>query len=265
MSEYDHLDVRTENNAYIVTLDNPDTLNAMNAALLDELEDALDAAETAEGVRAVVLTGAGRAFSSGYDFGGNENMTMDEVITSEYTHLDTIYNLSLPVIAAVDGYALAGGCNLALVCDLTFATERSEFGFPDMRMGELPPGMVLPFVTGSLKYARELFYTGKHIDALEAKRMGLVNHVVAHDELMDEVMDEVDHMKRVPSAVTKLLKDTLNEIQEDHGYRSNSAANVAKYLYAASAETETANKFHEIADTEGVSAAIDWMQTAEKE
>lgn len=265
MSEYDHLDVRTENDARVVTLDNPDTLNAMNGALLDELEDALVAAETAEGVRAVVLTGAGRAFSSGYDFGGSEDMTMDEVITSEYTHLDTIYNLSLPVIAAVDGYALAGGCNLALVCDLTFASERSEFGFPDMRMGELPPGMVLPFVTGSLKYARELFYTGKHIDAAEAERMGLVNRVVAHDELMDTVMDEVNHMKRVPSAVTKLLKDTLNDVQEGQGYRSNSAANVAKYLYATSAETETAQEFHDIADTEGVSAAIDWMQTAEKE
>lgn len=265
MSNHDHLDVRTENGARIVTLDDPDTLNALSTGLLDELEDALVAAETAADVRAVVLTGSGRAFSSGYDFGADEDLPMDTVIESEYTHLDVIYNLSIPVIAAVDGYALAGGCNLALVCDLTFATERSEFGFPDMRMGELPPAMVLPFVTGSLKYARELFYTGKHVDATEAERMGIVNRVVSHDELMDTVSAEIDHMKRVPSAVMKLLKDTLNDVQETQGYRSNSAANVAKYLYAASAETETAKEFHDIADEEGVSAAIDWMRTAEKD
>jgi enoyl-CoA hydratase/carnithine racemase len=265
MSDYNHLDVRTDNDARIVALDDPDTLNALSTGLLDELEDTLAAAETAADVRAVVLTGNGRAFSSGYDFGADEEPSMDSIIESEYTHLDAIYNLSVPVIAAVDGYALAGGCNLALVCDLTFATERSEFGFPDMRMGELPPAMVLPFVTGSLKYARELFYTGKHVDATEAERMGIVNRVVSNDELMDTVLEEVDHMKCVPSAVTKLLKDTLNDVQETQGYRSNSAANVAKYLYAASAETETAQEFHEIAGEEGISTAIDWMRTAEKD
>ena len=99
----------------------------------------------------------------------------------------------------------------------------------------------------------------------EAERMGIVNRVVSHDELMDTVSAEIDHMKRVPSAVMKLLKDTLNDVQETQGYRSNSAANVAKYLYAASAETETAKEFHDIADEEGVSAAIDWMRTAEKD
>lgn len=265
MSDYDHLEVRTENGVCIVTLDDPDTLNALSTALLDELEAALAAAETMTDVRAVVLTGNGRAFSSGYDFGAGEAHTMDTIIESEYTHLDAIYNLSIPVIAAVDGYALAGGCNLALVSDLTFATERSEFGFPDMRMGELPPAMVLPFVTGSLKYARELFYTGKHVDATEAERMGIVNRVVSNDELMDTVLEEVDHIKRVPSAVTKLLKDSLNDVQETRGYRSNSAANVAKYLYAVSAETETAKEFHDIVDEDGVSAAIDWMRTAKKD
>lgn len=265
MSTYEYLDVKSQNSARIITLDNPDTLNAMNGTLLEELEDALADAEADDDVRAVVLTGNGRAFSTGYDFGGEEAESMDEVIMSRYTHVDAIYNLDIPVVAAVDGFALAGGCNLALVCDLTIASERSEFGFPDMRMGELPPRMVLPFVAGSLKYARELFYTGKHIDAAEAERMGLVNRVVPHDDLMDEVMDEVDHMKKVPSAVTKLIKDTVNEVQEDSGYRANSAGNLDKYLYAVSAESRTAKKFHDIAESKGVKAAIDWMQTAEKE
>lgn len=264
MTEYETLDVRSENSARVISLDRPDTLNSMSGQLLDELEGALLAAESADDVRAVILTGNGDAFSSGYDFGEAADRTIDEVIMSQYDHIDTIYNLDLPVIAAVDGYALAGGCNLALVCDLTIATERSEFGFPDMRMGELPPRMVLPFVTNSLKYARELFYSGKHIEATEAQRMGLVNRVVPKESLMDEVFAEVEHMKRVPSAVTKLLKDTLNEVQENHGYRANSAGNLDKYLYAISAESETAQQFHEIAEDEGVSEAIDWMQNAEK-
>lgn len=266
MPDYEFLDTETADRTLTITLDNQDSLNALNTTLRRELEDALRSAEEADEVRAVVLTGAGRAFSSGYDFGEEGIETMDDLIKSTYTHLDTIYNLNLPVIAAVDGYALAGGCNLALVCDLTIATERSEFGFPDVHMGELPPRLVVPFVTDSLKHARELLYGGKHVDARRAEEMGLVNRVVADEAaLQAAVEEEVAHIRKTPSSVVKLLKDTMNDIQETQGYRSNAAGNIDEYLFAVTSETETAHRFHEIVDEEGVSAAIEWMNTAEKD
>jgi enoyl-CoA hydratase len=266
VTAYEFIDVETADRVTTITLDNPDALNALNTTLREELVEALEAAADDEETRAVVLTGKGRAFSSGYDFGEEPSATMDDVIKNDFGHLDTIYNLDLPVIAAVDGYALAGGCNLALVCDLTFATERSEFGYPDVHMGELPPRMVLPAVVDSLKHARELLYTGKHVSAEEAARMGLVNRVVADREALDEaVAEEIDHMKKTPSSVLKLVKDNLNDVQETRGYRANSAGKLDEYLFAVTSETEAAHRFHEIVEEEGVNAAIEWMNTAEKE
>lgn len=266
VSAYEFIEVETEDRVLTVSLDNQDALNALNNTLRTELVDALETAEEEDEVRAVVLTGKGRAFSSGYDFGAEGIETMDDVIKFEYDHLDTIYSLNLPVIAAVDGYALAGGCNLALVCDLTIATERSEFGYPDVHMGELPPRMVMPFVVDSLKHARELLYTGKHVDAQKAKEMGLINEVVEDaDALWDAVDEEISHMKKTPSSVIKLVKDNLNDVQETQGYRSDSAAKIDEYLFAVTSETETAHKFHEIVEEEGVNAAIEWMNTAEKD
>ncbi len=266
VSTYEFIQTETADRTSTITLDNESALNALNSELRTELEDALVAAEADDAVRAVVLTGKGRAFSSGYDFGEEGIDTMDDLIKESYTHLDTIWNLDLPVIAAVDGYALAGGCNLALVCDLTIATERSEFGFPDVHMGELPPRLVLPTVTDSLKHARELLYTGKHIDAAKAERMGLINRVVPDSDALEEaVATEIDHMKKTPSSVMKVLKDSLNDIQETQGYRSNSAGQIDEYLFAVTSETETAHRFHEIVDEDGVNAAIEWMNTAEKD
>lgn len=266
VTEYEYLETEIADRTLTITLDNESSLNALNSTLRAELEDALEAAEADDEVRAVVLTGKGRAFSSGYDFGEEGIDTMDDLMKSSYTHLDTIWNLGVPVIAAVDGYALAGGCNLALVCDLTIATERSEFGFPDVHMGELPPRLVLPTVTDSLKHARELLYTGKHVDADTAEEMGLINRVVADREALEAaVAEEVEHMKKTPSSVVKLLKDSLNDIQETQGYRSNSAGQIDEYLFAVTSETETAHRFHEIVDEEGVNAAIEWMNTAEKD
>jgi len=266
VTDYEFLEVETADRTATITLDNPDALNALNVTIRAELVEALEAAEAEDGVRAVVLTGKGRAFSSGYDFGEEPDATMDDVIKNNFGHLDAIYNLDLPVIAAVDGYALAGGCNLALVCDLTFATERSEFGYPDVHMGELPPRMVLPAVVDSLKDARELLYTGKHVSAAKAADMGLVNRVVEDREALNEaVAAEIDHMKKTPSSVLKLVKDNLNDVQETRGYRSNSAGKLDEYLFAVTSETEAAHQFHDIVEEEGVNAAIEWMNTAEKD
>lgn len=247
-----------------IQLDRPSSLNALNAPLLLELEDGLRRAESAEDVRAVVLGGNGRAFSAGYDIGTEEpDRSVDEHVLDQRTHLETIFSLQLPVIAAVDGLALAGGCNLAICCDLTFATQSATFGYPDMHFGEPPPKFVLPFVTNSLKHARELLYSGKTVDAENAERMGLVNQVVPDGDLETTIQSELDEIFKTPSMAVALAKDTINDVQETQGYRRY--GRIDEYLGALTMESETPTRFREIRDEDGLEAALEWMHETDKD
>ena len=263
MADYDCLDYAVDEAAAWVELDRPGTLNALNPALLAELEDAIGRAEAADGVRAVVLSGAGRAFSAGYDIGAGEaEPTLDERVLDQRTHLEAIFSSRLPVLAAVDGPALAGGCNLAICCDLTFATEGSTFGYPDMHFGEPPPKFLLPFVVDSLKDARELLYTGKTVDAEAAERMGMVNRVVPDGELEATVEAELAEIRRTPGAAVAVAKAMVNDVQEAQGYRRY--GRIAEYVGTMTMETEAARRFREIRDEEGLDAALEWTHGTDK-
>jgi len=263
MTGYDCLDYAIEEATAWVELDRPETLNALNPALLAELEDALASAADADGVRAVVLSGAGRAFSAGYDIGSGEaDHTLDERVLDQRTHLEAIFSSRLPVVAAVDGPALAGGCNLAVCCDLTFATEGSTFGYPDMHFGEPPPKFLLPFVVDSLKDARELLYTGKTVDAGTAERMGMVNRVVPEGELEAAVEAELAEIRKTPSTAVAIAKAMVNDVQEAQGYRRY--GRLAEYVGSMTMETEAATRFREIRDEEGLDAALEWMHGTDK-
>lgn len=263
MTEYDCLDYAVEEATAWVELDRPETLNALNPALLAELEDALASAADTDGVRAVVLSGAGRAFSAGYDIGSGESeRTLDERVLDQRTHLEAIFSSRLPVVAAVDGPALAGGCNLAVCCDLTFATEGSTFGYPDMHFGEPPPKFLLPFVVDSLKDARELLYTGKTVDAGTAERMGMVNRVVPEGELEAAVEAELAEIRKTPSTAVAIAKAMVNDVQEAQGYRRY--GRLAEYVGSMTMETEAATRFREIRDEEGLDAALEWMHGTDK-
>ena len=264
MADYDCVEYEVDDGAAWIRLDRPDKLNALNPPLLEELEAALRRAEADDDARVVVLAGNGPAFSAGYDIGDEEAQpgTVDERLLRSRGHLDVIFDLRKPVIAAVDGHALAGGCNLALAPDLTFATERSEFGYPDMHFGEPPPKFVLPFVGNSLKYARELLYTGKTIPAAEAERMGYVNRVVPDDGLEATVAEEVDHVKKTPGAVVALTKEMINEAQEAQGDRRG---RIDEALATLTMEGAAAKRFREIRDEEGLDAALEWMHGTDKE
>jgi len=264
MARYDCVEYEVTDGAAWLRLDRPDSLNALNTRLLADLEDALREAEADDDARVVVLAGNGRAFSAGYDIGDDEadHGTIEDRLTSPRTHLDTVFDLRKPVIAAVDGHALAGGCNLALAPDLTFATERSEFGYPDMHFGELPSKFVLPFVGNSLKHARELLYSGKTVPAEEAARMGYVNRVVPDGDLEATVTEEVDHIRKTPGAVVTLLKEMVNEVQEAQGDRRGRADEA---LASLTMEGAAPTKFREIRDEEGLDAALEWMHETDKE
>ena len=237
MPDYDFVEYAVEDGAAWIRLDRPGKLNALNEGLLSDLEAALGEAEDDPG-------------------------TVEERLLSPRTHLDAIFELRKPVVAAVDGHALAGGCNLALAADLTFATEGSEFGYPDMHFGEPPPKFVLPFVGNSLKYARELLYTGKTVPAREAERMGYVNRVVPEGELEATVAEEVAHVRKTPGAVVALLKDMLNEVQEAQGDRRG---RIDEALAVLTMEGSVPKRFREIRAERGLEAAIEWMHGTDKE
>ena len=267
---YDALEYGVEDGAAVVRLDRPERMNALSEALVDELTEALERAESTDGVRAVVVTGNGDAFSSGYDLSESGGTSDDGLPTVEdgmerqqrvLPLFETIHDLTVPVVAAVNGHALAGGSDLALTCDLTIAGESATFGYPGVRMGGLSLSLVYPFVMG-VKHARELMYTGKTVDAAEAERMGMVNRVVPDAALMDEVHEEVAAIRKTPAATVQLTKHLLNDVMEMQGYRP--AVRSSGYVATLSHQTEFGKKFFEIREEEGVGAAIEWMNETDK-
>jgi len=199
-----------------VTLHRPDKRNALDAALVTALRTALDAAAADEAVRVVVLTGAGKAFSAGADLAALEALqsatALDNLADSEHLAglFEQIYLHPKPVIARVNGHAIAGGCGLAAVCDLSIATEQARFGFTEVRIGFVP-AIVMVFVLRKLgeAAARDLLLRGALITAEEAAAVGLINRVVPTGTLeatVDELAREMaTQTSRSAVALTKKM------------------------------------------------------------
>jgi enoyl-CoA hydratase/carnithine racemase len=274
VTEFDHVRYGVENDAAIITFDRPETLNAFNTGLLRELERGIERAEGEDGIRAIVLRGADGVFSAGNDFGEASGADGTAERLEAFAgdprsrpgfvgHYGAIYQSPLPVIAAVEGYALAAACNVACLCDLTIAAEDAEFGFPDVRMGSLPGILVHPYVGVGIKHAKELLFSGERVDADEAERIGLVNRTVPTDELWERVMAEVDRIKLTPSTTVALSKYMLNDAMQRLGYGAPDGR-LDRYLWGFSANTTAKDEFGRIQTEEGLEAAIEWMNTAEK-
>ncbi len=189
---YENILVEREGGVLVIQLNRPKVLNALNAAMLDELAHAIDEAASDESVRCLVLTGAGdRSFVAGADI--NELAVQSPVAGREHARrgqrlFDRIERLGKPVIAAVNGFALGGGCELAMACTIRFASETAKFGQPEINLGLIPGyagSQRLPRLVGRGR-ALELLLSGHQIPADEAWRIGLVNRVVPAAELMEE-------------------------------------------------------------------------------
>lgn len=174
----------------ILTINRPEALNALNSQVLSDLDEAITKVEADDGVHAVILTGAGRSFVAGADIGEMKGFSARDG-KKFGVHGGGVFlrleNLSKPVIAAVNGFALGGGCELAMSCDIRLASEKAKFGQPEVGLG-ITPGFSgtqrLPRRVGVAK-AKELIFSGKVISADEAKAIGLVNEVYAPEELLD--------------------------------------------------------------------------------
>ncbi|WP_288254852.1 enoyl-CoA hydratase [uncultured Hydrogenophaga sp.] len=184
--------VRTEGRVGIVTLNRPKQLNALNNQLMDELGSALKGFDADENIGCMIVTGSEKAFAAGADIGAMATYTFSDVYKGDYItrNWETIRSVRKPVIAAVSGFALGGGCELAMMCDFIIAADNAKFGQPEIKLGIIPGAggtQRLPRAVGKAK-AMDLALTGRMMDATEAERAGLVSRVVPLDKLMDEAL-----------------------------------------------------------------------------
>lgn len=207
MKTYTTIRVEKKEPVGIITMNRPEKLNAMNLTMKNEMADALSDLEADDTVKAVILTGAGRAFSSGHD--NDEPLeNMPEFASLKQENL--LFNLDKPTIAAVHGYTLGDAMQQALLCDIIIASENAVLGFIGPKVGGLCYGSfsVLPYVVGRHK-ANELLFTCQQISAQEAHRIGLVNKVVPHEELISAAVEMAETISQWPAVSIKYTKRAM--------------------------------------------------------
>jgi enoyl-CoA hydratase len=248
----------------LLTLDRPERLNAMNRTMLEEINRACDAAESDPAVHALVVTGAGGAFSSGFDL--KEQMearptgaaAWRKILDDDFGATMRFWSLSKPTIAAVHGHCLAGACELALACDITIAAEDAVFGEPELRFGAGIVTMILPWVTGP-KQAKEIILNGlDDLTAAEALRLGLVNRVVPRGEDVATALAMARRIAVVDPDLVRETKRAINRAYEIMGMGEALAAALDIDHGIESRGSPDKRRFMEIARTEGLRAAIAW-------
>jgi enoyl-CoA hydratase len=205
-------------NVGLITLNRPKVFNALSDALTRELTAALDELEADDAIGALVLTGNEKAFAAGADIKEMKSRSFVDVYLSDFvtSSWERITRCRKPIIAAVAGYALGGGCELALMCDFIIAAETARFGQPEITIGILPGAGAtqrLPRFIGKSK-AMDMVLTGRMIDAEEAERMGLVARVVPSDKLVEEAVATAQHIASMSRPAVLLAKECVNRAYE---------------------------------------------------
>jgi enoyl-CoA hydratase len=216
--EYANIIAKTEGAVGVITLNRPKALNALNAELLAELCDVLEQWNKDDAVRCIVLTGSERAFAAGADIKEMQPRSYMEMFKANFfaDAADRIAAIRKPIIAAVAGYALGGGCELAMLCDFIIAADTAKFGQPEINLG------VLPGIGGTQRLTRfvgkskamEMCLTGRNMDAAEAERSGLVSRVVPAAELMAEAMKAAQTIAEKSVPIVMMTKETINRAYE---------------------------------------------------
>ena len=202
----------------LITLNRPKQLNALSAQLMQELAKALYAYDADDNIGAIVITGSEKAFAAGADIAAMKDYDFQHAFRTDYITRDWehIRNIRKPVIAAVAGYALGGGCELAMMCDIIIAAETARFGQPEINLGTFPGSggtQRLPRAVGKAK-AMDLILTARMMDAQEAERAGLVSRVVAPDKLIDEAMAVAEKIASYSLPVAMMAKEAVNRAYE---------------------------------------------------
>jgi enoyl-CoA hydratase len=215
---YEFISAERKDRVGIVRLNRPKQMNALNAKLMQELAAALYELDGDEGIGAIVLTGSDKAFAAGADIAAMKDFSHMDAFLSDYITRDWehIRRIRKPVIAAVAGYALGGGCEVAMMCDIVIAADNAKFGQPEVNLGIMPGSggtQRLPRFAGKAK-AMDLCLTGRTMDAAEAERAGIVSRVVPLDKLMDEALAVAERIAAASLPVVMMIKESINRAFE---------------------------------------------------
>lgn len=211
------IQVDFDDRVMVITLMRPDALNALCKKLIVQLNSALDQAENDTRIGAIVLTGTGKAFAAGADISEMKNFTFAEVAEKDFIQpWERLSRCQKPVIAAVNGYALGGGCELAMMCDIIYASDVAKFGQPEVTIGTMPGAggtQRLTALIGKTK-AMELCLTGRMISAQEAETIGLVTRVIPANDLMKEALTTAHKISNFSAPVVRMIKEAINDVTE---------------------------------------------------
>ena len=216
--EYENILLKTEGRVAIITLNRPKALNALNSALLAELLHALEAIDANDGLHAIVITGSERAFAAGADIREMAPQSFMDMFKANFFAgaADKIAAIRKPIVAAVAGYALGGGCELAMLCDFIIAADNAKFGQPEINLG------VMPGIGGTQRLTRfvgkskamEMCLTGRFIDANEAERAGLVSRIVPLADLKEEAIRTATKIASLSRPSVMMIKDAVKAADE---------------------------------------------------
>ena len=261
---YETIGLERAGEVALLTLARPQRLNAINRQMLGELQEALDEVERDDALRVLMVKGAGGNFSSGFDL--KEQMearpsgeqAWREILDRDFAGIMRFWHLRKPTIAAVEGYCLAGGCELALCCDITIAAEDAIFGEPELKFGAGIVVMMLPFLVGP-KRAKEIILTGAdRIPAQEAARIGLINRVVPAERLEASALALARHIAVIDPQLVSETKRAINQCFETMGLVEalNAALDIDLAIEGKGSDDKRA--FMEIARKDGLRKAIEW-------
>jgi enoyl-CoA hydratase len=264
MAKFQTIELQTGQPVAVLTLNRPQRLNAINKQMLGELQDALDIVEADGGVRVLVVKGAGGNFSSGFDL--KEQMEAQpsgaaqwrEILDRDFQAVKRFWSLQKPTIAAVNGYCLAGGCELALCCDITIAADDATFGEPELKFGAGIVVMILPWLVGP-KRAKEILLTGAdRIPAKEALDIGLINRIVPAADVESAAMAMAKHIAVIDPNLVQQTKRAINRQFEIMGLTEALDEALDIDLSIEGEGSADKKRFMEIARSDGLRAAIAW-------
>jgi enoyl-CoA hydratase len=248
----------------VLTLNRPDKLNAINAAMLAELTQALDAAEADDAVRVIVVAGAGKAFSAGFDLdmetggGAPDAAATRRALEHDFGLIMRFWDSPKITLAAVHRYCLGSAMELAVACDLTIASEDCLFGAPEVRFGSGIVALLLPWLAGP-KQAKRMLLTGDdRISARDALAMGLVSDVVATDRLLDEAFAVAERIAGNDPLAVKLTKQAINRSLDIAGLRQALAHALEIDVLIESTDSPEKREFEAVLKRDGAKAALTW-------
>lgn len=260
---YENIELIKKDSVAWIMLNNPHRANSLSDPLCDDIIAALDECEADENVRVMVLGARGKGFSAGFDIGPREKpiegiLGWRDQIKFNNGMMWKIWNLTKPIIAMVHGYCLGGGCDLAVLCDITVAGRSARFGEPEVRFGSAVAFPIFPWILG-MKKTSELLFTGDQISAEEAERIGLINRVVEDDVLEETVENLAVKISKMPPVSLAFNRLQIRRGLEMQGFTDNVLSSQELFVCNMLSEDPVKSQFREKVEQDGLSSAVKWM------